>query len=39
MGEGQAYVNETHGIGEGLNMLSSPLNQILAKEELLASIV
>lgn len=24
MGEGQAYVNETHGIGEGPNMLSSP---------------
>ena len=24
MGEGQADVNETHGIGEGLNMLSSP---------------
>lgn len=24
MGEGQAYVNETHGIRKGLNMLSSP---------------
>lgn len=24
VGEGQAYVNETHGNGEGLNMLSSP---------------
>lgn len=24
MGEGQAYVNETHGIGEGPNMLSAP---------------